>query len=100
MPPNLCSKVNPGRRDIGKRFIAKVGLIIRKFMTEIDEAGGMFDEAKGDPPLAANLPPISGAIYWSNDIEKDLNLTLKSLSRVGQVTDHSSWPSGMVTIKF
>ena len=26
--------------------------------------------------MAANLPPISGAIYWSNDIEKDLNLTL------------------------
>ena len=61
-------------------------------MAEIDEAGVVFAGAKDDPPIAANLPPISGAIYWSNDIEKDLNLTLKSLSRVDQVTEHSSWP--------
>ena len=44
--------------------------------TEIDEAEVVFAGAKEDPPMAANLPPISGAIYWSNDIEKDLNLTL------------------------
>ena len=69
--------------------------VIKKFMVEIDEAGVVFSGAKDDPPLAANLPPISGAIYWSNDIEKDLNLTLKSLSRVDQVTQHSSWPAAL-----
>ena len=67
--------------------------------------------------MAANLPPISGAIYWSNDIEKDLNLTLtvrhvyrdgrsfrhenisliffQSLARVLQVTKHASWPQAL-----
>ena len=83
------------RQDIGKRFIAKVGLIIRKFILEIDEAEKVFLNQKEDPPLAENLPPISGAIYWSNDIEKDLNLTLKSLSAVSDVTGHDTWPSAL-----
>ena len=83
------------RRDIGKRLIAKVGNIISKFTEEIDEAEQMFLEHKEDPPLAENLPPISGAIYWSNDIEKELNLSLTSLSNIADVTNHSSWPASL-----
>ena len=64
------------RRDIGRRFVAKVGLIIKKFTLEIKEDEIMFRSKKSDPPIAENLPPISGAIYWSNDIENNLALTL------------------------
>ena len=83
------------RKDIGKRLIAKVGNIIIKFTEEIDEAEQMFLDQKEDPPLAENLPPISGAIYWSNDIEKELNLSLTSLSNIEDVSIHSRWPASL-----
>ena len=83
------------RQDIGKRLIAKVGNIINKFKQEIDEAEQMFLEQKENPPLADNLPPISGAIYWSNDIEKELNLSLTSLSAMEDVTNHKTWPASL-----
>ena len=83
------------RKDIGKRLIAKVGNIINKFKQEIDEAEQMFLTQKEDPPLAENLPPISGAIYWSNDIEKELNLSLTSLSNMEDVTTHKTWPASL-----
>ena len=83
------------REDIGKRLIAKVGNIINKFKQEIDEAEQMFQEQKENPPLADNLPPISGAIYWSNDIEKELNLSLTSLSAMEDVTTHKTWPASL-----
>ena len=83
------------RLHIGKRFIAKVGLIIKKFIVEIDDAEKIFVQLKDDPPLAENLPPISGAIYWSNDIEKELDLTLTSMSRVKEVTEHNDWPPAL-----
>ena len=83
------------RRDIGKRLIAKVGHIISKFTQEVDEAEKMFISQKEAPPLAENLPPISGAIYWSNDIEKELNLSLTSLSNVDDATIHSTWSGAL-----
>ena len=39
--------------------------------------------------------PISGAIYWSNDIEKNLSQTLNSLSAVSHVTEHKTWPTAL-----
>jgi hypothetical protein len=86
------------REDIGKRLIAKVGNIINKFKEEIDEAEQMFLEQKQNPPLKRTfvaMPPISGAIYWSNDIERDLNLTLTSLSTMEEVTNHNTWPASL-----
>ena len=83
------------RRDIGRRFIAKVGLIIKKFTMEIKEDEVMFRAKKSDPPIKANLPPISGAIYWSNDIKDNLEMTLNSLSAVVYVTEHKSWPKAL-----
>ena len=83
------------RKDIGRRFLAKVGLVIKKFTVEIQEDESMFRSKMGDPPVAENLPPISGAIYWSNDIEKNLAQTLNSLSAVSHVVDHGTWPSAL-----
>ncbi len=83
------------RQGIGKRFLAKVGLIIKKFTVEIKEDETMFRAKMDDPPIADNLPPISGAIYWSNDIEKNLALTLESLSRVSYVVKHSTWSAAL-----
>ena len=83
------------RKDIGRRFVAKVGLIIKKFTLEIKDDEVMFRSKKSDPPIAENLPPISGAIYWSNDIEKNLAQTLNSLSAVVYVTQHKSWPKAL-----
>ena len=83
------------RQDIFKRLIAKVGHIIGKFTVEIDEADQMFLRQKENPPLAKNLPPISGAIYWSNDIEKNLNLSLTSLSNVEDVKNHQTWSGAL-----
>ncbi len=34
---------------------------------------------------------IPGAIYWANNIEHELELTLQSLSAVTHVTDHNTW---------
>ena len=53
-----------------------MGLIIKKFTLEIKDDEVMFRSKKEDPPIAENLPPISGAIYWANDIEKNLAQTL------------------------
>jgi dynein heavy chain len=83
------------RKDIGRRLLAKVGLIIKKFTVEIQEDEAMFRSKMHDPPLAENLPPISGAIYWSNDIEKNLAQTLNSLSSVLYVTENSTWPAAL-----
>ena len=83
------------RRDIGRRFLAKVGLVIKKFTVEIKEDEAEFRSKMQDPPVAENLPPISGAIYWSNDIEKNLSQTLDSLSAVSHVTEHETWSSAL-----
>lgn len=83
------------RKDIGRRLLAKVGLIIKKFTVEIQEDEAMFRSKQQNPPIAQNLPPISGAIYWSNDIEKNLAQTLDSLSAVPYVTEHQTWPSAL-----
>lgn len=83
------------RKDIGRRFLAKVGLIIKKFTVEIKADEAEFRSKMQDPPVAENLPPISGAIYWSNDIEKNLAQTLDSLSRVSHVTEHKTWPAAL-----
>ena len=50
--------------------------IYKIFEQTVKEIGIMFRSKKSDPPIAENLPPISGAIYWSNDIENNLALTL------------------------
>ena len=55
----------------------------------------MFRSKMQDPPVAENLPPISGAIYWSSDIEKNLAQTLNSLSAVSHVVDHQTWPAAL-----
>ncbi len=83
------------RKDIGRRFLAKVGLIIKKFTVEIKADEQEFRAKMHDPPVAENLPPISGAIYWSNDIEKNLARTLESLSAVPHVTEHKTWSAAL-----
>ena len=40
------------RKDIGRRFVAKVGLIIKKFTLEIKDDEVMFRSKKSDPPIA------------------------------------------------
>ena len=48
------------RRDIGRRLIAKTGHIIKKFVVEIEDAEKDFRIKSENPPVAENLPPISG----------------------------------------
>ena len=48
------------RRDIGRRLIAKTGHIIKKFVVEIEDAERDFRIKSENPPVAENLPPISG----------------------------------------
>jgi len=37
----------------------------------------------------------AGAIYWANNIENNLELTLKSLSAVIHVTGHATWQQAL-----
>jgi hypothetical protein len=48
------------RKDIGRRLIAKTGHIIKKFVLEILDAEKSFRAKSDNPPVAENLPPISG----------------------------------------
>jgi Dynein heavy chain, N-terminal region 1 len=48
------------RKDIGRRLIAKTGHIIKKFVHEIEDAEKDFRAKSENPPVAENLPPISG----------------------------------------
>ena len=40
--------------------------------------------------------PSTGAIYWANNIEDNLEETLKSLSAVSHVTGHATWQQALV----
>jgi hypothetical protein len=48
------------RKDIGRRLIAKTGHVIKKFVQEIEDAEKNFRALNQNPPVAENLPPISG----------------------------------------
>ena len=57
----------------------KVNNVIAKFSTEIDGAKDTFENNSADPPIANNLPPISGSIFWSQEISEALKSTLAEL---------------------
>ena len=81
----------PLREKIKLKYMRKVNGIISKFSSEIDEAQTTFDKYSLNPPIADNLPPISGSIFWSQEISLSLKSTLKELESLQEVVDFSAW---------
>ena len=84
-------KALPLRDKIRVRYMRKVNSIIEKFSSEIDDASGTFDSNEKDPPIADNLPPISGSIFWSQEISLRLKSTLNELEGVPEILEFKTW---------
>ena len=84
-------KTLPLREKIRVRYMRKVNSIIEKFSNEIDEASETFDSNEKNPPIASNLPPISGSIFWSQEISLRLKSTLNELEGVEEILAFKTW---------
>ena len=94
-------KTLPLREKIKLKYMRKVNSIISKFGQEIDKAQETFDEHHENPPIAENLPPISGSIFWSQGISLSLKTTQTELESLKEVTDFPPWKevkSKLVTV--
>ena len=81
----------PLRTVIRAKYMKKVNSIISKFKNEIEEAKRLFEANADSPPIANNLPPISGSIFWSKEISQALKSTFQELSELKEVLECPSW---------
>ena len=80
------------REVIKKKYLKKVNSIILKFNSEISYAENLFSSNYENPPIANNLPPISGSIFWSQSISSSLKSTLVELMELQEVVEFETWP--------
>ena len=84
-------KTLPLRQVINRKYMKKVNSIIMKFSCEIDEAKETFEKNCMNPPVAGDLPPISGSIFWSQEISQSLQSTLNELESLQEVVEYKTW---------
>ncbi|VDP74906.1 unnamed protein product [Echinostoma caproni] len=47
---------------------AKYAIVLRAFSTELNNIGHLYEQQKVDPPIARNMTPIAGKIYWARHL--------------------------------
>jgi len=56
--------------------------VVMQFVNEMEEKAHEFHDSCHDPPVADDLPPISGSIYWSRGIASELADTMRAVELV------------------
>ena len=62
----------PSREAINSEMMKKFTDILLQYMKEVDVINDIFQKNKGNPTLAKNHPPSSGAIAWSRFLFKSI----------------------------
>ena len=70
---------------------AKYMEIINKFSAEIDKVQKLYQEQHLNPPLAKNMPPISGSILWSRQMVHHLQEPMDMLKGVADLQHTPQW---------
>jgi dynein heavy chain len=76
---------------IGGAVLANVSRVVKQFHTEIERSAATFNQEKAKPPIADDLPPISGAIYWASGIVGELEETLRSMEELKEAKVSDFW---------
>lgn len=74
---------------------AKYMEIINKFSTEIDRVQWLYQEQCLNPPLASNMPPISGRIMWNRQLLHHLQELVDMLKGRADVQHTSQWKAAV-----
>ncbi len=69
-------------KEIWTIIISNLPKIVKQFIDEVEQSTKEFEKCYSNPPIASNLPPISGSIYWANGITNALETTMFSMNLV------------------
>jgi dynein heavy chain len=60
--------INTEKDSINQKMALKNVDILKRYGEEIDAIYAIFKSEKAEPPKTKNLPPVAGAIYWSDSL--------------------------------
>ena len=59
--------------------------LMERFVKDMQFVQSEYNEHKHDPPLARNLPPVSGKIAWSRQLYRHLSMPMAAFQRVPEL---------------
>lgn len=66
--------------------------VLKRYKVEVEKVRGLFNENEKTPPTSKNLPPVAGAINWSQSLLQKIKKPIVRFQTLKGIKQDRSWP--------